>query len=98
MIKDVWTRLGMDPTDKSTWSRERTNMPFHTTFDCAEFAPRAWAAVCELCGGEEAISPETRIWKDSLIVNLGTAEKEGKEVRPQVSRDIEPKHHTGGRS
>lgn len=25
--QDVWIRLGMDPNDKSTWSREWTNMP-----------------------------------------------------------------------
>lgn len=25
MNEGVWTRLGMSPTDKSTWTRERTN-------------------------------------------------------------------------
>jgi len=83
MCKDVWTRLGMSPTDKTTWSRERTNMPSHHEYDCAEFAPRAWAAISEICGGEERISPQSRIWRDSLIVNLGTPEKAGKEIRPQ---------------
>lgn len=52
ITKNVWTRLGMDPKDKSTWHSIRTNMPSHNTFDAAQFAPRAWAAVCELCGGE----------------------------------------------
>lgn len=72
----------MDPDDKSTWTVQRTNMPWHFTFDAAEFAPRAWAAICELCGGEDRIAPESRRWRDSLIVNLGTAEKEGKPTPP----------------
>jgi hypothetical protein len=25
--QDVWTRLGMDPDDPSTWTEEWTNMP-----------------------------------------------------------------------
>lgn len=25
--KDVWVRLGMDPDDRTTWTREWTNMP-----------------------------------------------------------------------
>jgi hypothetical protein len=83
VTKNVWERLGMSPTDKSTWARERTNMPSHKTFDAAEFAPRAWAAICELCGGEDRVNPESRFWKDSLIVNLGTAENEGVGVPPQ---------------
>ncbi len=82
MTKDVWTRLGMSPDDKSTWARLRTNMPSHNTFDASEFAPRAWAAICELCGGEDRILPQSKIWKDSLIVNLGTPEGEGKPVPP----------------
>lgn len=79
----VWTRLGMSPTDKSTWTKERTNMPSHRSFDCATFAPRAWQAMCELCGGEDRVNPECRYWRDSLIVNLGTAEGEGKPTPPQ---------------
>jgi hypothetical protein len=42
VIKNVWTRLGMSPTDKTTWNQERINMPNHVLFDAAEFAPRAW--------------------------------------------------------
>ncbi len=83
VTKDVWIRLGMSPTDKTTWSRERTNMPSHISFDAAEFAPRAWAAVSELCGGEQRVTSGSRVWRDSLIVNLGTPEREGKHVPPQ---------------
>ncbi|KAI0386126.1 hypothetical protein F5Y04DRAFT_243397 [Hypomontagnella monticulosa] len=83
VTEGVWTRLGMSPTDKSTWTKERTNMPSHRTFDVAEFAPKVWAAICELCGGEDRVAPDSRRWRDSLIVNLGTAEREGRPVPPQ---------------
>ncbi|KAJ9154788.1 Ribonucleoside-diphosphate reductase large subunit [Pleurostoma richardsiae] len=83
ICQDVWTRLGMSPTDKSTWTRVRTNMPWHRTFSAAEFAPRAWAAISELCGGEDRITDNSKLWRDSLIVNLGSAENEGKPVAPQ---------------
>ncbi len=73
----------MDPDDKSTWTALRTNMPWHTEFDSSTFAPRAWAAICELCGGEDRVTPESKLWKDSLIVNLGTPEGEGKPVPPR---------------
>ncbi|KAI1821356.1 hypothetical protein F4861DRAFT_475091 [Xylaria intraflava] len=83
VCEGVWTRLGMSPTDKSTWTRERTNMPWHRSFDASKFAPKAWAAICELCGGEDRIDPSCRDWRDSLIVNLGTPEREGRPVPPR---------------
>lgn len=89
---NVWTRLNMDPNDRSTWTRLRTNMPWHNTFDASEFAPRAWAAICELCGGEDRVDPESKLWRDSLIVNLGAAEHDGKPVPPQ---DL-PEWHVDG--
>ena len=83
--KDVWTRLGFDPADKTTWTRERTNMPEHRRVSVATFAPKAWAAICELVGGEGRLSSEEkfRTWNDGLIVNLGTVEFEGKSVDPR---------------
>ncbi|KAK2604385.1 hypothetical protein N8I77_007322 [Diaporthe amygdali] len=92
ITKDVWTRLGMDPKDKTTWHRVWTNMPHHNTFDASTFAPRAWAAISEVCGGEDRINPEFRQWRDSLIVNLGSAEREGKADPP---RELERWHVDG---
>ncbi|KAI2470406.1 hypothetical protein F4781DRAFT_390820 [Annulohypoxylon bovei var. microspora] len=83
VTEGVWTRLGMSPTDKRTWTQERTNMPWHRSFECATFAPKAWAAICELCGGEGRVNPESGLWRDGLIVNLGTAEGEGSPVPPK---------------
>ncbi|KAJ7670352.1 hypothetical protein B0H17DRAFT_1183722 [Mycena rosella] len=76
---NLWTRLGMSPDDKSTWHNERTNMPSHNAVRISEFAPKAWSAICELVGGEDRISEETKVWKDSFIVNLG---KEGQGAGP----------------
>jgi hypothetical protein len=47
-------------------------MPHHRTFDASVFAPKAWSAICELCGGPERVAPISREWRDGLIVNLGT--------------------------
>lgn len=92
VTSNVWTRLGMDPNDKSTWHTLRTNMPAHNRFDPSEFAPKAWTAIGELLGGEDKISEEHRQWGDGLIVNLGSAEGEGKETDP---RDLAEWHVDG---
>ncbi|EXJ73970.1 uncharacterized protein A1O5_02264 [Cladophialophora psammophila CBS 110553] len=81
--RDVWTRLGMNPNDKTTWTRERTNMPEHRRLKVAEFAPRAWDAICDLVGGEERVTDKSKTWSDSFIVNLGTPEGEGREYAPK---------------
>lgn len=76
--KDVWTRLGYSPTDKETWTSERIHMPPHRHEPVKSFAPKAWAAICELVGGEDRVQEEAAVWNDALIVNLGTKEAEGK--------------------
>lgn len=89
ITSSVWTRLGVSPSDKSTWSNipnlvaGRVNMPSHSTFSAKEFAPKAWSAICDLVGGEERVSEENRTWNDGLIVNLGTDDNAGRDIRPQ---------------
>ena len=80
MTANLWTRLGMSPTDKSTWHTERVNMPQHNQFAADKFAPKAWAGICDLLGGEERIADFNRTWNDGLIVNLGTPEGEGRDI------------------
>ncbi|PSK38126.1 hypothetical protein B9Z65_1317 [Elsinoe australis] len=80
LVSTVWTRLGMDPKDKSTWHTERTNMPRHTEFLASDFAPKAWSAICELLGGKERIADYHKNWNDALIVNLGTPEGAGEDI------------------
>lgn len=70
----VWARLGADPNDKSTWPTEKINMPGHTLVNVAEFAPKAWAAMCELVGGEDRVADWVKDWKDGFIVNFGKPE------------------------
>ncbi|MCJ1402073.1 hypothetical protein MMC11_005292 [Xylographa trunciseda] len=81
---NLWVRLGMDPIDKSTWNKERINMPHHQSMAISEIAPRAWQASCELLGGADRIKHNedgsTPTWNDGLIVNLGTDERAGKKV------------------
>ncbi|KAJ6037207.1 hypothetical protein N7540_001486 [Penicillium herquei] len=79
---DVWTRLGFSPTDKTTWTTECTHMPEHKEEPVKTFAPKAWAAICELLGGEHRIDPDSATWNDAFIVNLGTPETEGKWPHP----------------
>ncbi|EED81036.1 predicted protein [Postia placenta Mad-698-R] len=83
--KNMWTRLGLDPNDKSTWDRERIHMPWHKRESVATFAPKAWDAIQDLLGGEERIDEQSSSWGDSFIVNLGTPELEGpdKHVAPK---------------
>lgn len=89
---NVWVRLGYSPTDKSTWAKERINMPHHRSEPARTFAPKAWAAICELCGGEDRISEDFADWRDSLIVNLGTQEWEGRSPDP---KDLDNWHVDG---
>lgn len=90
--EDVWLRLGMSATDKSTWTRERTNMPAHQAMKVRDFAPKAWDAICDVVGGEHKVTEKSKMWKDSFIVNLGTKENEGKQIPAQ---DLDQWHVDG---
>lgn len=79
---DIWIRLGYSPTDKSTWVSEHITMPSHRSEPVRTFAPKAWAAICELLGGEDRVSEDSAAWNDAFIVNLGTEESEGKFPHP----------------
>ncbi|KAJ5766090.1 uncharacterized protein N7511_003706 [Penicillium nucicola] len=70
----VWTRLGVSSTDKTTWTKEKVNMPGHTMISVESFAPKAWDAICELVGGAERVADWCKHWKDAWIVNMGKPE------------------------
>ena len=61
---------GYDPDDPTTWTRERIDLFGEETVRIADFAPRAWAAICDLLGGPERV--ETDSWTNYLIINYGT--------------------------
>jgi hypothetical protein len=65
----IWTRLGYDRDDPSTWAEPRIHMPAHRQFDIKDFAPKAWDAVCDLVGGEDRVARPYN-WGDGFIVNL----------------------------
>jgi len=81
---DVWIRLGYDKNDPSTWKQERIHMPRHREMLWKDFTPKAWAAICQLLGGEGRID-HTLFDKcgDSLIINLGTEEWRDKTIEPR---------------
>ncbi|KAH8927394.1 hypothetical protein BT69DRAFT_1347375 [Atractiella rhizophila] len=86
--KDVWIRLNMDPNDKSTWTQEKIHLPAHKQMPMKQFAPKAWAAACELCGGEDKIDQSLfSMVTDSLICNLGDPTDNDEEVHPRNTRN-----------
>lgn len=67
----VWARLGYDPEDQETWAQHRIHMPAHERVGVKDFSPKAWAAICDLCGGEARIQ-QPCLWGNGFIVNLGS--------------------------
>ncbi|KAK7955627.1 uncharacterized protein PG986_004849 [Apiospora aurea] len=98
--RHVWPRLGMDPEDRSTWRAERSHLAKLNVEPARDLAPRAWAAICELCGGEDRIAmPGGGMWTDGFIVNLGTpsseCEEEGKRTKKVPPRALTNWHVDG---
>ncbi len=58
-------------------------MPTHRTEDVKAFAPKAWAAICELLRDEDRVAAEASKWGDGFIVNLGAPEWEGRWPDPK---------------
>lgn len=77
-----WQRLRVSPDDKSTWNRERIDLPGSKTFSMQSFAPKAWKGICDLLGGEKRIAEGSDYWDDGFIVNLGSPQTEGKHIEP----------------
>jgi hypothetical protein len=46
-MSNLWTRLGWDKDDKSTWTDEYVKMPRHREVPVEELCPKAWQAACE---------------------------------------------------
>ncbi len=92
--ENLWLRLGYDPNNPSTWVLEKINMPSHSSVDVRQFAPTAWAAICELLGGEERTDPMSTQWSDAFIVNLGDQSKTGNR-KPIPPRELDNWHVDG---
>ena len=77
IMGDLWTRMGVTP-DKRTWHSERIDVPARQDIKLCELSPKTWNVICALLRGEERTEEWCHTWEDSLIVNLGIPEKEGK--------------------
>ncbi len=77
LLDNVWERLGMNPNDQSTWTKERINMPPQRRLHVKKLSPKAWAVILELIGGEDRINLERSEWHDAIIANLGAEEFRG---------------------
>lgn len=66
----AFKRLGYDQDDPSTWADDRVHLPGMNRFPIREFAPEAWAAICDLLGGEERIADPNASWGDGFIINF----------------------------
>jgi hypothetical protein len=69
-VARTWQRIGYDPQDASTWREARVHFPITATAPVSEIAPRAYAAICQLCGGAERIRQPVE-WTDGFIANYG---------------------------
>jgi hypothetical protein len=80
----LYARLGYDRDDRSTWTKGRVHMPSAQSIEISTFAPKAWQAMCELCGGEARIVQPAR-WSDGFIVNFNDgADLEWQAPSPQA--------------
>ena len=72
---EQWTsgalrRLHCSPSDRASWPVGRMRAPESQRLDLRELSPRAWAAACQLIGGEQRAKTPCR-WGDGFLVNFG---------------------------
>jgi len=73
-MAEEWTtfacqRLGVDPKDPTTWTKERVHMATRMHSRWRDFSPKAWGAGCELVGGEERMQMDCTLG-DGFIINF----------------------------
>lgn len=82
-IDEAYERLGYDKHNPSTWQKDIIWMDHKNQLPVRELAPRAWAAILEVVGGEDRLEPQVMqidskhfstinsfIWSDAFIVNF----------------------------
>jgi hypothetical protein len=74
-LADEWVdfafrRLGYDRRDPSTWEVDRVHLPSMNSADTKAVAPKVWAAICDVLGGEERIAANTFHLRDGFIINF----------------------------
>jgi hypothetical protein len=56
LVADAYRQLGYDPMDPSSWEKPLAFLYPSQPVPLREFAPKAWAAVCALVGGEDRLA------------------------------------------
>jgi hypothetical protein len=82
-MDEAYTRLGYDKHDPSTWVKDIIWMDHQNKMPIRELAPKAWAAILDVVGGEDRLEtqimskPKTHfssvnsfVWSDAFIVNF----------------------------
>jgi hypothetical protein len=69
-VTESWVRNGISPDDRSTWPNDKIHMPNLEKVPVRDFSPRAFAGICELCGGEERVVDGLE-WANGFIANYG---------------------------
>jgi len=83
-IDQAYERLGYDKNDPSTWSKDIVWMDHKNQLPVREVAPKAWAAILDVVGGEDRLEtqpmriPESKhfstinssLWSDAFIANF----------------------------
>ena len=80
---EAYSRLGYDPNDRSTWTKDIVWMDRNHIVPIKDLSPKAWGALCDVAGGEDRIDDRimeiesqhfTTInsteWSDAFIVNF----------------------------
>ena len=79
----AYGRLGYDPVDRSTWTKDIVWMDRHNKALIKDISPRGWAALCDVTGGEDRIEHkimeiesqhfttiDSTEWSDAFVVNF----------------------------
>jgi len=69
-VKESWARNGISFDDPAAWPNDRIHMPGPEWVSVRDFAPRALAAMGELCGGADRILQEVT-WSNGFVANYG---------------------------
>lgn len=80
---EAYARLGYDPQDRSTWTKDIVWMDRHNIAAIKDISPRAWGALCDVTGGEDRIDHrvmeiesqhfttiDSTEWSDAFVVNF----------------------------
>lgn len=68
-IEESFQTVGLKRHEPTTWAVDRITTPGNREANLKEFSPKAWAATCELLGGEPFVKQPCK-WRNSFIVNL----------------------------